>query len=153
MSKERVYFKDQEGRKLRKSEVNVHHLAFYSPDYDRGRDSLEHVYRHLPAMMIRMTIPLHDDLHKAIKRRTPKPHEHFMQEVVNYERGIPGNVPNYERLVRTLGFLEITSCTSPIDRDAHDAGSLLSHLRSQREFIDPGHVELWTPEQGRLFNG
>ena len=151
--KPKVFFKDQEGRKLRKSEVNVHHLAFYSPNYDRNPQGLEHQYRHIGAFLIRMTIPSHADLHGAIKRRTPKPHEHFMQEVVNFDRSLPNEFSNYDKLLRVMGFLEVTACTSPIDRDAHDAGSLMTHLRSQREFIDPGHVELWTPEQGTLFNG
>ena len=97
-----------------------------------------------------MSIPWHNDLHANIRRKTPKPNEHLMREVVAFDWGLYGGLSNYEKLLRTMGHLEVIAATTKIDRDGYDADKLLSHLRSQREFIDPGHVELWTPEPVQL---
>jgi hypothetical protein len=148
--KPKIYFKDQQGRKLRKSETNTHHVAFYSPDYNKVPSSLEHRYRHIGGFLIRMSIPYHNDLHDNIRRKTPKPNECLMADLVDYDRSLDGRLSNYEKLVKTMGYLEVVAATAQVDYDAWDADKLLTHLRSQREFIDPGHVELWTPEPVQL---
>lgn len=134
--KRRVYpFVDQDGRQLRKSEVNFHHAIWERKNYTSKREKL---FRSLSGLVLPIMITWHDDLHANL-RPPKKVGRILMDAAIDFNEGI--DVPDvYDQFEVMTGFFVETAETSPNIGMAEDAHKLAANLILQKPFIDRGRV-------------
>jgi len=126
-------YRTQEGRLLRRSEVDNHHVFWEKANYKTKK---ERTFRNMEGLVLPMVITWHSDLHANL-RPPQKPSKALMNQIVDYTKELGFEDP-YERFRQIAGF--VIRLSERHGEVADQAQKIGANLVLQSAFIDKGMV-------------
>jgi len=128
-------YRTQEGRVLRRSEVNLHHVFWARREYTSNR---EKSFRNMAGLILPMAITWHNDLHAQLQP-PQKPSRALMDQITGYNESLEFDSP-YARFSQMTKFILRLAETTPNIGMADQALKIGTNLMLQEAFVDKGSV-------------
>jgi hypothetical protein len=136
-NKQALYpYRTQEGRVLRRSEVNRHHVWNERRQYSSNHEKR---FRNMAGFVLPMVITWHQDLHANVKP-PKKPSRNLMEQIMDFNESLDGS--HYARFSQVTRFILKLAETSQNIGIADQAQKIGTNLLLQEAFIDKGSVTL-----------
>lgn len=128
------------GEVIPRSQSNKHHTLW--PSYEYAGRFERNEYREMSGFVIRMSIPIHNELHAEVEPPI-KPVPNLMRAMVEHNKMLHPMSNSYEKfkdMTMYLGYLSTFAKSQQMREEAHQ---LHSNFQEQAYFITQGRVKYY----------
>jgi len=127
-----------DGEVLSRRQTNRHHIIFPEQRYKGRLERFE--YRELSGFIIRMSIPIHKELHANV-RPPIKPSNNTIRAIIAYSQLLDASSSPYENFLDIKSYVNHLSEYAKSDRIREESNKLHFSLTEQDYFISQGRVD------------